>query len=78
MKYKSIYSHWIFDDVQDGKKVYALDRKLKKVVLVNDLTIDQVVAVINSDKEEPNRYEFWYEETEVTEATEETEEEENA
>lgn len=69
MNYKSVYSCWLFDDVKSGKKVYALDRKLKRVSLVNDLTVDQLVAVINSDEAEPSRYEFWYEE-EVTEEKE--------
>lgn len=69
MNYKSVYSCWLFDEVKSGKKVYALDRKFKKVSLVNDLTIDQLVAVINSDEAETSRYEFWYEE-EVTEEKE--------
>lgn len=69
MNYKSVYSCWLFDEVKSGKKVYALDRKFKKVSLVNDLTVDQLVAVMNSADEEPTRYEFWYEE-EVTEEKE--------
>jgi hypothetical protein len=71
MNYKSVYSCWLYDEVKSGKKVYALDRKFKKVSLVNDLTIDQLVAVINSDEAEPSRYEFWYEEeVKVTEEKE--------
>ena len=77
MKYRSVYSFCLFDEVVNGKKVYALDRKLKKVVLVNDLTAEQLAAVMHSDKEEPSRYEFWYEETE-TEETKEKEVSENA
>lgn len=77
MKYSNVYSHWLFDEIKSGKKVYALDRKLRKVVLVNELTADQLVAVMHSDEEETTRYEFWYEETEVTEVTEETEENKN-
>lgn len=61
MKYKSVYSFWLFDEIKSGKRVYALDKKLKKIVLVNDLTAEQLVAVMNSDQEEPTRYEFWYE-----------------
>ena len=71
MKYKSVYNCWLFDEVKNGNMVYALDRKFKKVVLVNDLTVDQLVAVMHSADEEPTRYEFWYEETEETEVTEE-------
>jgi hypothetical protein len=71
MNYKSVYAYWLFDEIKSGKKVYALDRKFRKVSLVNDLTIDQVVAVINSAEAEPSRYEFWYEEeVKVTEEKE--------
>ena len=78
MKYKKIYSHWVIDDIQDGKKVFCLDRKFLRVVLINDLTVDQMVAMLQSALEESDRYEFWYEEPEETEkVTEETEENEN-
>lgn len=61
MKYRSVYSFWLFDEIKSGKRVYALDKKLKKIVLVNDLTAEQLVAVMNSSEAEPTRYEFWYE-----------------
>lgn len=64
MKYKSVYSFWLFDEIKSGNRVYALDKKLKKIVLVNDLTAEQLVAVMNSSEAEPTRYEFWYEESE--------------
>lgn len=64
MKYESVYSFWLFDAIKQGKRVYALDKKLKKIVLVNDLTAEQLVAVMNSAEAEPTRYEFWYEESE--------------
>ena len=63
MKYKSVYSFWLFDDIKSGKRIYALDKKLKKIVLVNDLPAEQLVAVMNSDEAEPTRNEFWYEES---------------
>ena len=70
MKFVSIYSFMVFDEIKNGKAVYALDRKLRRVVLVNNITIEELVAVINSDKEESTRYEFWYEETEAKEENE--------
>lgn len=75
MKYRSVSSYWLFDEIKNGKMVFALDRKFKKVVLVNDMTADQLVAVMNSAEAEPSRYEFWYEESEKV--AEETEEEVN-
>jgi hypothetical protein len=31
------------------------------------LTVDRAIAVLNSADEDPNRYEFWYDETEENE-----------
>ena len=64
MIYKKAYSSWLYDEIKHGKKIFCLDRKFLRVVLVNDLTVDQLVALINSDEEEATRYEFWYEEAE--------------
>lgn len=73
MKYKKIYSHWVIDDIQDDKKVFCLDRKFLRVVLINDLTVDQMLAILKNALEESDRYEFWYEEPEEAEKTEEEE-----
>lgn len=62
MKYISVDPYWVIDEIKKGKKVYVLDRKLKKVSTVNDASVQDVVTVIES--EEKNRYEFWYEESE--------------
>ena len=70
MKYSNVYNCWLFDEIKNGKKVYALDRKLRKVVLVNELTADQLVAVMHSADEETTRYEFWTEEEEKENAEE--------
>lgn len=71
MKFKEISSYWLFDEVKSGKRIYALDRKLRKISVVNDLSVDLLVAVMNSADEECSRYEFWYEEAEETDVTEE-------
>lgn len=71
MKFKEVSSYWLFDEVKSGKRVYALDRKLRKISVVNDLSVDLLVAVMNSAHEEHSRYEFWYEEAEETDVTEE-------
>ena len=72
MKFKEVSSYWLFDEVKSGKRVYALDRKLRKISVVNDLSVDLLVAVMNSANEEHSRYEFWYEEAEETDVTEAT------
>ena len=73
MKYRSVYHSWIFDEVKDGRNIYALDKKLKKIVLVNNLTVNQLVELMNSASAETTRYEFWREEAEETDVPEATE-----
>jgi hypothetical protein len=62
MKYTSIFPCWVIDEIKSGRKVYVLDRKLRKVYTVNTASVQDVVAVTES--EEKGRYEFWYEESE--------------
>jgi hypothetical protein len=62
MKYSTVSPWWVIDEIKNGKKVYVLDRKLRKVYTVNTASVQDVVAVTES--EEKGRYEFWYEESE--------------
>ena len=60
MNYETVSSYWVIDEIKRGKKVFVLDRKLKKIHTVNDAAISDVIASITS--EEKGRYVFWYEE----------------
>lgn len=64
MKYRSVYSCWLFDEVRAGRVVYALDKKLKNIVPINGMTADGLAAMMHSAAAEPTRYEFWFEEDE--------------
>ena len=61
-KYEEVYSWNAFNEVKDGKQVYALDKKTKEVLYVNGITVFELSEIINS--EEKDRYEFWMEESE--------------
>ena len=67
MKYNSIYAYWVMDEIKNDKSVYVLDRKTKTVAVVNEMTVDRAIAVLNSAEEDSKRYEFWCEETEENE-----------
>ncbi len=67
MKYTTVYHFLVLDEIKCGKTIYALDRYLREIIFINSLTVDKVIAVLNSADEDPNRYEFWYDETEVIE-----------
>ena len=71
MMYSTVSPWWVIDEIRQGRTVYVLDRKLKKVFTVNEASVQDVVTVTES--KENNRYEFWYEEEEKV-----TEEKENA
>lgn len=64
MNYSTVSPWWVIDEIKSGKKVYVLDRKLKKIATVNDASVQDVITVTES--KENNRYEFWYEESEET------------
>lgn len=68
MKYHSIFAHWAFDEIKEGKKVYALDRQTKTVAVVNEMTVDTATALLKSASENSDRYEFWVEEEETENA----------
>ena len=71
MKYSNVYSCWLFDEVKSGKEVYALDKRVNEVYLINKMPVEQLVAIMHSAEQESSRYEFWYEETEEKENVEE-------
>lgn len=64
MKYRDFYACWAMDEVKKGKTVYVLDRQTKTVEVVNEMTVDKAMAVINSAETDFTRYEFWTEEKE--------------
>jgi len=67
MTYKTIYHFLVLDEIKDGKTVYCLDRKEKQVYCVNELTVNDTVAMINANDTEPDRFEYWIEEKEEKE-----------
>lgn len=64
MKYRTFTAYWVFDEIKAGKTVYVLDRELREVFSANSVTVDRMIAVLNSAETNSNRYEFWAEETE--------------
>lgn len=64
MKYRDFGAYWVMDEVKKGERVYVLDRQTKAVEVVNEMTVDKAMAVINSAEKDSKRYEFWVEEEE--------------
>ena len=61
-KYKTIYSFDVFNKIEEGHKVYALDRKDRKIHTVNWMDVEDYIKLVNGEN---NRCEFWIEEEET-------------
>ena len=59
--YKDVHKFLLFDEIKNGKTVYCLDRKSREVHTVNELTVNDMVAILKGAEEEPQRFEFWEE-----------------
>lgn len=71
VRYETIRSYWVIDEIKNGKKVYVLDRKNRTVHLVNVAPVGDVIKAIESEEE--GRYIYWSETEVADEVTEETE-----
>lgn len=58
-KYQEIYSFNVFDEIKKGNKVYALDRKLAEVFVINTMEVEDFATCLHRAKAEKNRYMFW-------------------
>lgn len=70
MKFKEIYYFSVLDEIEDGKTVYCLDKELKVVKAINEVTVAEALKIIDLAKKESGRFAFWSE-------TKESEESEN-
>ena len=56
MKFKTIYSFGVFDEIKKGEKVYCLDKATRAVSIINDMTVETALNIDDS-----SRYEIWKE-----------------
>lgn len=59
MKYQIIYPFEALKAIENGRKVYMLDRKYICTANVSNLTVEELVEIFKQDAEEPKRFEFW-------------------
>ena len=58
-KYVKVYSFELIKRIEEGKKVYMLDRSRSEVGCVNGMSVGEFVN-LRSDLDEDGRYDFWY------------------
>lgn len=61
--YRNIYSFNILDEIGKGNVVYMLDREKRCVENVNEMEVQDLSEVLNSDNLK-DHFEFWVEEKE--------------
>lgn len=67
-KYKSVYYFLVIDEIMSGKAVFALDRQNFTTIHINEMSVDEMVELINNaKKDESERYVFWTKEEEENE-----------
>ena len=58
-KYVKVYSFELIKRIEEGKKVYMLDRSRSEVGYVNGMSVGEFVN-LRSELDEDGRYDFWY------------------
>lgn len=58
--YKDIYKFEVIDAITNGKSVYVVDKKVRKIEPANDMKAGKLLVIVNSDNED-HRFEFYVE-----------------
>lgn len=58
--YKDIYKFEVIDAITNGKSVYVVDKKARKIEPANDMKAEKLLVIVNSDNED-HRFEFYVE-----------------
>lgn len=64
MKYITIYSFLVIDEIKEGNTVYCLDKRNVSVHIMNDICMDVALTILKEAEEDSNRFEFWMKEKE--------------
>lgn len=58
-KYTNVYDFKVFSTVGKGETVYVIDKKMRVIGIVNDLSVQEVTNILNNAEIEKDRYEFY-------------------
>jgi len=65
--YEAVYPFYALDEIKKGKLVYVLDKEEQTVKCVNDITVDNLAAILTDSETKKTRYDFWIERAEENE-----------
>ena len=61
LKYEDIYSFQVIGKLQAGESVYMVDKKSLTCGLVGDMTVYQLIGVLEEAEKQTGRFCFWIE-----------------
>ena len=61
MKYTTIYSWNMLEEIKKGATVYALDKKEKEVICINEVLVDYALRLLAEAEKDCDRFVFWKE-----------------
>ena len=72
MVYKSVYHFLVWDKIKSGKTVFCLDKECKVIHVINKMSVEEALSLLNTAERDAARFEFWLaleEETSTSEGT---------
>ena len=60
IKFKEVYSWDVLDKVEEGKKVFMLDKGVALVMEINSMSVFVALKWLATAKEDHDRFYFWY------------------
>ena len=57
--YKDIWNFNVLDELDEGKRVYMLDKELGTVKITNCMTVNELMQALATSRKEKTRYVFW-------------------
>lgn len=57
--YRDLYNFEVLDKLNDGERVFVLDKALGEARLINAMTVTELMEILTSSRKEETRYIFW-------------------
>lgn len=57
--YRDLYDFEVLDKLNDGNRVFVLDKALGEARLINAMTVTELMETLTSSRKEETRYMFW-------------------
>lgn len=59
MIYNNLYTFEVLDKLEDGERVFVLDKEIGEVRIANNMKVDELFQALATSRKEETRYVFW-------------------